>query len=530
MQSLFLILIPTTFAQSLFSISGNKVYYKQDWIVFNGIGLTCTQYMQKPGFAWNWSYLDCFGGMIGSPNGGQIQLNQEPNNVLRFLSGDNFEMKPNITKITFKPPFDQVLDDNIPQHYPIIRLPIAGSTYLYDQDSNTNNASNYRETLNIIIEFFTSNKIAVIMDLHMNCPDTTTLNGCPTLNAPMAAATFGGKPGAVAFWDTVSKRYANNPYVFYELYNEPHLQHSQQNWDIYYGGNSQYAGMLQMYDTIRANDIDGMIIMGGMQQYATDSQSLLAFYLKYKEDNHVFPHNILYNIHAYQGASQGLAKSLQAVVRLALSLKTIGPVIFTEFGQICCNNVTQMDCKGEQGECNAVATGTHFVFNMVNFAMQMDISFVGWGWRGNNSNTCTNHEPNCNVPDMRSSDGNLVTGAYGGANWRNVWQTFVSNPNPKVLDITNGIQLQPTDMEQAGYLPRPCIMGNYNLGKFCGYDLETNVSQLSYLNFSSQSIYSSILPGLPPNGNCTLQVRIEISTNRDCLIHPAEQNCNGNIT
>ena len=60
-------------------------------------------------------------------------------------------------------------------------------------------------------------------------------------------------------------------------------------------------------------------------------------------------------------------------------------------------------------------------------------------------------------------------------------------------------------MEEAGYLPRPCIMGNYNMGKFCGYDLNIDVNQLSYLNFSAQSLYSSILPGLPPRGNCTLQ-------------------------
>ena len=40
-----------------------------------------------------------------------------------------------------------------------------------------------------------------------------------------ALREFGsGNPGALKFWDTVSKKYASNPYVFYELYNEPQFK------------------------------------------------------------------------------------------------------------------------------------------------------------------------------------------------------------------------------------------------------------------------------------------------------------------
>ena len=47
----------------------------------------------------------------------------------------------------------------------------------------------------------------------------------------------------------------------------------QVQWDVYYGGDAQYAGMLPMYEAVRANDADGIVIMGGMQQFAADSQS-----------------------------------------------------------------------------------------------------------------------------------------------------------------------------------------------------------------------------------------------------------------
>ena len=57
---------------------------------------------------------------------------------------------------------------------------------------------------------------------HWNCPDSTTLSGCQgAQSASMALKNFGSKPGAVTFWSTVSKKYANNPLVFYELFNEP---------------------------------------------------------------------------------------------------------------------------------------------------------------------------------------------------------------------------------------------------------------------------------------------------------------------
>lgn len=145
------------------------------------------------------------------------------------------------------------------------------------------------------------------------------------------------------------------------------------------------------------------------------------------------------------------------------------------------------------------------MFNVVNYALEMDISWVGWGWRGTNDDYPCGSLPDCDQPDMRSANGTLVNGQYGGAPWSMIWDTFVNNQSPKVMDATSGTNLASNVYEPKGYLPRPCILGTFNLGNICGWDASINTTTLKASDFSSQSIYQSALPGLPPDGSCSKQ-------------------------
>ena len=107
--------------------------------------------------------------------------------------------------------------------------------------------------------------------------------------------------------------------------------------------------------------------------------------------------------------------------------------------------------------------------------------------------------------DMRDENGKLVDGTYGGADWQTVWETFISNDDIVVEDAADGAFLTSDEYQDEGYLPRPCIMGDYNLGGICGYDLEDRLSSIAVSDITSQSMYDSILPGIPPNGSCTDQ-------------------------
>ena len=69
-------------------------------------------------------------------------------------------------------------------------------------------------------------------------------------------------------------------------------------------------------------------------------------------------------------------------MRLALAIKSgPGPVIFTEFGQYCCGTSGNKECTGSAGQCSNHGTGDNFVYNIINFALQYDISWIGWAWR-----------------------------------------------------------------------------------------------------------------------------------------------------
>ena len=108
---------------------------------------------------------------------------------------------------------------------------------------------------------------------------------------------------------------------------------------------------------------------------------------------------------------------------------------------------------------------------------------------------------------MRNENGELVDGTYGGADWQTVWKTFIASEKIIVEDAANGTVLSANDLQMQGYLPRPCIIGDFNLGNICGYDLSSNIdpSSISVTDIASQSIYSSMLPGLPPKGDCENQ-------------------------
>jgi len=187
-----------------------------------------------------------------------------------------------------------------------------------------------------------------------------------------------------------------------------------------------------------------------------------------------------------------------------LALQTIGPVIFTEVQQFCCG--TGQACN--IGICDDHGHGDHYVFNIINMAEQYDISWVGWGWRGTNNNTayapCVDGQAVCSLSDMRGQGGLLADGTFGGPNWRRIWNYYVNTPVITVLD-NNSDKIGKSQPQGEGFLPRPCIVGEFNIGNLCGYDLAYDVTTLSYTSFGSQDLYNSSLPGLPPRGNCASQ-------------------------
>ena len=202
-------------------------------------------------------------------------------------------------------------------------------------------------------------------------------------------------------------------------------------------------------------------------------------------------------MHPYVGGSQGLEHSLLSCVRHVLALKTIGPVILTEFGQYCCG-AKGKSCRGS-GLCSNAAQGAHFVHNVVNMAEQYDISWVGWAWRGTNVNNanapCLDGMAECGQPDIRDMDNAtgtavLTDGKRGGADWRSTWARFVAPPGGDVTVQDEGPDnLGPMDRHPRGFLPRPCIVGTFNMGNMCGWDGGAKLSASDAFVFANQTVF-----------------------------------------
>ncbi len=498
--------------------------------------MSCTEYFARPGYpdpapgsgSWPGSFgWGCFGGRPSA--NASLQLNPEVNNMMKYLLKDSlggaFQTRPQVKKAAWPAPYNQVVTPGSPYVVPTVRMPVTSGTFLYDIDANDLGSAGYRLILDLLIQNLTSQGVAVIIDQHGCCAGRAI--NCSSWGGPMALREFGNHSGALAFWDTVSSLYKDNDLVFYELCkfsrarpraiqarararklrpqthtpsrqrraplntrpaktdNEPHTW-----FQALQGGDYRYAGMTEMYDAVRHNAPKGMVVIGG-SGWAQDSAGLLAIAEAYASKSGPMT-NVLWNLHPYQGMFQGIWIALRSTMRLTLALQTIGPVIYTELGQYCCNaNNTGQPV----GKCNDHTHGDWFVNNLINMAAQLDVSWTGWAWTGTSGG-------DCGYPDMRAKgpEGVLTNGSMGGANWEEVWGKYVASKAVTVADDGDDSKIGVDDYEVKGFLPKPCIVPNFGMGGACGWPLGFNNSKLPFNSLWNQSVGDSVLPGLPPAG------------------------------
>ena len=76
--------------------------------------------------------------------------------------------------------------------------------------------------------------------------------------------------------------------------------------------------------------------------------------------------------------------------------------------------------------------------------------------------------------------------------------------------------LTPGTNEPRGFLPRPCIMGDFNVANNCGWVLGTDIENLTVQDFAPINLYYTYLPGMPPYSNCSQQG----CPGHPCNVHP----------
>lgn len=189
--------------------------------------MQCTEYMTRPLYPleggapskdWpgKFGWENCF---VGSPGANEsIQLNAEPSYVLNYLKpdylGGNFMTQPTIQKVQFDSPWNEVVSSDSPHVVPIVRIPVTSSSYMYDEECNGLHAAGYRQAIDLLVQYLTSNGVAVIIDQHGCCAQGGKLD-CKG-DGRMAQAMYGNMTGAGGFWAMVASMYSNNPMVLFE--------------------------------------------------------------------------------------------------------------------------------------------------------------------------------------------------------------------------------------------------------------------------------------------------------------------------
>lgn len=228
----------------------------------------------------------------------------------------------------------------------IVRLPLGEQFWL---PSNCNYSPGYQAEVTQVVNWITSLGMVALLDLHTN-----TVLGCQG-GSPHNMADENQSP---TFWSQVALRFASNPLVAFDLYNEPH-NISNQVWLS--GGMTidsyapyfiyQAAGMQQLYAAVRGQGAQNLVFVSGVD-WANHPPSQL-----------VNGNNIVYAIHAYtcQDAPPPSCASPtpydpSAILDPWVSFSASHPVAITEFGW-----PSQSD-------------GT-YIGNVINYAATQ-----GWGW------------------------------------------------------------------------------------------------------------------------------------------------------
>ena len=134
--------------------------------------------------------------------------------------------------------------------------------------------------------------------------------------------------------------------------------------------------MLEMYDTIRTNSPDQVLVVAGGGGWAYDASSLVDLDKKRPDENLV-----MYNYHPYMGADQQgdqrkSADGFEAQVKQIFD-GTDKPISITEFGQFCCD--TDGGCFIYPGKWSDHNVG--YAEAILLISQQYNLSWFQWAWR-----------------------------------------------------------------------------------------------------------------------------------------------------
>jgi endoglucanase len=219
----------------------------------------------------------------------------------------------------------------------VVRVALNQDCWLNDP-SNTLYDSQYESTVDEQVQDAVNAGLDIILDLHWSD------QGSYSEGATCFASTAGcqqdmADPHSVLFWQQLAAKYASNPNVLFELYNEPHVggyMPQSADWTTWLNGgtSSGYAvvGMQALYNAVRQAGAMNLVVIGGLDW---------AYDLTGVPSHAVNGTNILYATHPYDSSTN---PNPSGWTQYFGSLSATYPVIATEFGA---------RMSGQAASCNA---------------------------------------------------------------------------------------------------------------------------------------------------------------------------------
>ncbi len=152
----------------------------------------------------------------------------------------------------------------------VIRLPLSQDRWFFYPDS-------YRTLVDNLVNTCSENNCYVILDLHWSGTSSTataptTGAGWGTASAQQEMADY----NAVTFWSSVAARYANNPAVMFDLYNEPYGVSASVWLNGGSAGSFNTPGMKALLAAVRgATGSPKNIVLAGGLAYCNDFSTIL---------------------------------------------------------------------------------------------------------------------------------------------------------------------------------------------------------------------------------------------------------------
>jgi endoglucanase len=217
----------------------------------------------------------------------------------------------------------------------VVRLALNQNFWL--PGAATYNA-NYQSTIHQQVQWIKSLGMGVILELHWSDQGNLAWGGSQQCMADRNSITF---------WIQVATKYKNDPWIIFELYNEPH----DVSWSTWRNGGNEcgfaVAGMQQLYNAIRATGANNVVVIGGLNW---------AFDLSGVSSHGVTGTNIAYATHPYDYPGKQPGDWDAAFGNLAATY----PILATEFGQYCNNN--------------------NYVETLLDYFQRKGIHWTGWAW------------------------------------------------------------------------------------------------------------------------------------------------------